>query len=278
VLQQHLELLSAEEARLKTEENKIKEEDLQLTMAEQNHRELELKSQRDMEEKKRLEHERRTKELEDQQKKQREEEERKRLEEENKRQKEEQRRKEEEDRRKRDEEERLRLAEERRKQAEEEERKRQSELEQQRLNEERRIQQEKMFQPNLSMVQAQLPVPPPTKTATPVVVYDNNNFTPPPEWQKLVGWCGNISRVEAEQKLKGCPKGSFLLRWSDHAKSYVLSYVKPVNVFIHVARIVPSSSGTITVETEENVNVCYTNLLDFITQTINKGIISLPIA
>lgn len=47
--------------------------------------------------------------------------------------------------------------------------------------------------------------------------------------------------------------------------------------YVHVARIVPGNNGSITVETEENVNVPYKNLLEFITHTMNKGIISMPI-
>jgi len=83
--------------------------------------------------------------------------------------------------------------------------------------------------------------------------------------------------VEAEQKLKGYPKGTFLLRWSDHAKSYVLSYNKPPQ-FVHVARIVPTGKGAITVETEENVLVSYSTILEFINHTKNKGIISTPVS
>jgi len=111
----------------------------------------------------------------------------------------------------------------------------------------------------------------------PLPTIPEQSYTPPAEWQHLIGWCGNISRQQAEQKLKGCLKGTFLLRWSDHAKSYVLSYSKPGPIFVHVARIVPGSNGSVTVETEENVNVPYKNLLEFITHTMNKGIISMPI-
>ena len=45
---------------------------------------------------------------------------------------------------------------------------------------------------------------------------NNNNNT--------VGWVGFISREEAEQKLKDKHPGTYLIRWSNNANSYVLSY------------------------------------------------------
>lgn len=119
----------------------------------------------------------------------------------------------------------------------------------------------------------ELPTPPAPK---PIPAVQADGITPPNEWFMQLGWCGNIERVEAESRLKNSARGTYLLRWSDRAKSYVLSYSKPPN-FVHVAKIVPKNMGELHVETEENVVVTYKNLLEFVNHTKAKGIITNPV-
>jgi len=100
---------------------------------------------------------------------------------------------------------------------------------------------------------------------------------PPSEYQKQLGWCGALERTEAEDKLRGCPVGTFLIRWSNNARSYVLSYTQAGATCVHVAKIVPMTDGTIKVETGDNKNAIYKSLMDLIAHTKGKGIVSKPV-
>jgi len=118
----------------------------------------------------------------------------------------------------------------------------------------------------------------PTRVASnPPVKVSSDGITPPIEWQKLIGWCGTISRQQAEDILKPKPIGNFLLRYSENAKSYVLSYTRPGPSYIHSAGIFPAANGMVNVEVDKGINVSYVNLLEFVTQTRNKKLISSPV-
>jgi len=254
---------------LKMEEQKLEEQRNQKLEEERNQKLEEMRNQKMKEqEQQRLEEQRRATELETRRRKEAEEEQRRRE------QREAEERKREDEEKKRVERQRIeqqRIAQEKL----EQERNLQNQREDERILAERKLSQQQFTAP--------LPTPKPTSNSNPspnsnpVTQSGEDAYNPPQEWQKLIGWCGNISRPQAEQKLKGCTKGTFLLRWSDHARSYVLSYVKPGPTFTHVAKITPEKNGSIVVETEENQTVVYNNLLDFITQTTHKGIISLPV-
>jgi ankyrin repeat protein len=49
-------------------------------------------------------------------------------------------------------------------------------------------------------------------------------FSPPIEEQKELGWMGEMSRVEAEGKLRGTPLGTYLSRWNRNTGSIIFNY------------------------------------------------------
>jgi len=92
-----------------------------------------------------------------------------------------------------------------------------------------------------------------------------------------IGWSGAIERVVAEQKLKGHPPQTFLIRWSENTKSYVLSYSTAKDKYQHIAFIRPEKDGSITVDKQDGTISKYDSLLSYIKAMKENGIISQPI-
>jgi len=70
--------------------------------------------------------------------------------------------------------------------------------------------------------------------------------------QRLLGWTGNISRAEAEDRLRSLPPGTFMLRWSEHTKSFVFSFMDTSLNINHLAWITMDEDGTTHVKCEGN--------------------------
>jgi len=92
----------------------------------------------------------------------------------------------------------------------------------------------------------------------------------------LIGWAGDISRGDAEGKLKGQPAGTFLIRWSHNTASYVLSYTTQNQAVQHIASIFPGKDGHIAVEKEDGNKAHYESIFEYINAMKESGIISEP--
>ena len=51
------------------------------------------------------------------------------------------------------------------------------------------------------------------------------------------GYCGLMERVEAEQILMGKPQGTFLIRWSENKRFYVITYTDDQGKFQHMGNV-----------------------------------------
>jgi len=108
---------------------------------------------------------------------------------------------------------------------------------------------------------------------------------PPSQHHTLIGWCGEITREEAESKLGMAPPQTFLVRWSSRANGYVLSYKGKKGEFIHLAQITPeamnrNSNSTVAQIKVVNVNgteSIYPSLYDLVLSSQREGIILHPI-
>src|SRR5689334_17233441 len=72
---------------------------------------------------------------------------------------------------------------------------------------------------------------------------------------KSIGWCFRADRKKALELLMNQPVGSFVVRWSSNAGSYVVSYNKMTTDAEHIASIIPDvASGMyrILVDTKTN--------------------------
>jgi hypothetical protein len=72
------------------------------------------------------------------------------------------------------------------------------------------------------------------------------------------------------------PDKTFLVRWSQNTKCYVVSYRKKPT-FIHRAGALPTSSGKCVVQKEDGSSEIFPNLLEYITSLKKLGILSEPI-
>lgn len=88
-----------------------------------------------------------------------------------------------------------------------------------------------------------------------------------------IGYSGTISRNQAEEKLKGCEIGTFLVRWSHNTSSYVLSYITGPNQYQHIAYIKPDKDNGITVDKQDGTSSKYENLKAYIEAMKSSGII-----
>jgi len=92
-----------------------------------------------------------------------------------------------------------------------------------------------------------------------------------------IGWGGTVNRVQAEQKLRNYPPQTFMIRWSENTKSYVLSYSTEKNKYQHIAYIRPEKDGSITVDKQDGTVSKYDNLISYIRAMKENGIITNPI-
>lgn len=91
----------------------------------------------------------------------------------------------------------------------------------------------------------------------------------------FVGWCGEISRQEAEDRLKGAPDKTFLTRWSSRPGSYVLSYNNGL-FFDHIAHIKPKD-GHIVVCKTDNSTSSFKDLTEYIRKMKHIKVIGNPV-
>jgi len=103
-----------------------------------------------------------------------------------------------------------------------------------------------------------------------------NPIVPPTEHQADLAWFGSISRNEAEGKLLGNPAKTFLVRWSDRAKSYVLSYAESPAKVLHIADIQPWG-GVICVKKDNGTTQTFQTLKDYIAAMQEQGVVKFPL-
>jgi len=103
----------------------------------------------------------------------------------------------------------------------------------------------------------------------------------PIEIQEKVGWHGEIDREQSELLLKGCAKGTFLLRYSKNQNSFVLSYkddlADPKKMVTHISGINQNKSDYKVVVTTTRGQITYNTLIDYINTMISSKIISAPL-
>jgi len=107
----------------------------------------------------------------------------------------------------------------------------------------------------------------------------------PQENLAALGWMNEIPRLEAVNLLANKPLGTFLLRFSRHSHSYVLSYVKENSEVHHIAQIVrrPQPTNKTSVRVTEvdkagNRSVRdYDSLIAFIDEMKNHGFLTHPV-
>lgn len=131
--------------------------------------------------------------------------------------------------------------------------------------------------PTFSEIAAQLQTLHSSMKEEPALV-QASNLMPIPSVQDLdnIGWSGKISRQESEQKLKGSETGTFIVRWSNHTSSYVLSYNSGGDRFQHIAYIRPEKDNSITVDKQDGSVSHYENLNAYIEAMKKSGIIKNP--
>lgn len=101
---------------------------------------------------------------------------------------------------------------------------------------------------------------------------------PSEEQHKLIGWMGPLTRTTAEEKLKSvdCREGVFLMRWSVHIKSYVLSYRTTSHHIEHVGYIHPVKGGVF-VKTCDGMVAFFPSLVEYVKSEQRQGHITEPI-
>lgn len=100
---------------------------------------------------------------------------------------------------------------------------------------------------------------------------------PPRALRNVIGWSGEISREEAEAKLKDRPKGTFLIRWSSRVLSFVVSIQTGMG-FKHISGITISSRGRVSVETSQNVTNFFDDFLEYLERLKALGEVTAPIS
>jgi hypothetical protein len=91
----------------------------------------------------------------------------------------------------------------------------------------------------------------------------NPNVPVPPGDLSQIGWCGDLSREAAADKLKGHPVGTFLIRYSPARNCYVLSYNAPGNGVKHIDSIW-LENGQITVLRQDQSKPKYPTMYEYI--------------
>ncbi len=87
---------------------------------------------------------------------------------------------------------------------------------------------------------------------------------------------GSLTRDETERLLLGKYPGTYLVRWSENAKSYVVSFVNNKEAISHMADIREDDSGVITVVTKSGVSK-YKSLELFVKDLVKTGQIIEPV-
>jgi len=97
---------------------------------------------------------------------------------------------------------------------------------------------------------------------------------------KVTGWIGDMSRQQAEELLKSCPLKTFVLRWSSHTDSLVLSYTfskaevkHRVGIQLDCGRGKTLQAVPVIVETSEGQNQIHKNLFEYLTSLQKEGTI-----
>jgi len=91
-----------------------------------------------------------------------------------------------------------------------------------------------------------------------------------------IGWMADISRADAEDKLKSSPGGDvFMMRFSRNADSYVLSYRQGSKIS-HIAYIHPADEGRVSVDRDDGTTTLYRSLHAYIEAMQLAGIIGDP--
>jgi len=91
-----------------------------------------------------------------------------------------------------------------------------------------------------------------------------------------IAWCGSISRVEAEEILERREDGTFLTRWSNNTRSYVLSMVRH-GIVQHISGLTPGNQGQITVVKENGSLAIFPTLGAYVERMQVMGIVSRPL-
>jgi len=113
------------------------------------------------------------------------------------------------------------------------------------------------------------PKPPPPKpgkkwksTREPLPVYP----------KKINNYFGSISRQDAEEFLKNCKPGTYLLRWSPNQKFYCVSVVSKQNTIEHWGNIEFDQNTPRMRITENNVELIFNDWNDFYNQNLKNGV------
>jgi len=103
----------------------------------------------------------------------------------------------------------------------------------------------------------------------------------PSENLAAIGWMETISREETEFRLCDEPSGTFLFRWSDRTKSYVLSYKMSGSKIHHINQIKRNKTQAhpngIAVKEEDSSIRKYDSMLAFIMELKSHGILTNPL-
>jgi len=102
------------------------------------------------------------------------------------------------------------------------------------------------------------------------------DIIPPLRFHNAIGWCGFISRAEAEAKLQNTPRGTFLTRWSDNAQSYVLTYTTRYTIE-NIAFIKLLRNGHLNVQHDDQSELHFDSLYTYVFAQQKRRLIAQPI-
>jgi hypothetical protein len=104
--------------------------------------------------------------------------------------------------------------------------------------------------------------------------------SPPSDQFFKLAWVGELGRKEIEEQLSKEEDGTFVIRWSNKAESYVLSYKSSdTHQVLHIASIQPTGRGTeISILRQKEGIKRFSNLLDYITCMQKEGLIKKPLS